>query len=171
MSDDNRIATLEEQVNNLMDAFAHQDEALGRIGDYLQGLEGQRADAPTRAWTCFEADEDVLAAQMESLRSWLAWVHPTVLFPRNNYRGLPPCWEEHPGAVEELLALYAAWLGAYASKDPNEGPIAWHDRWVSPALERLTSIYGLEECRTAGHHAVPAPAESMVEDAQAVQQG
>lgn len=171
MSDQSRIATLEEQVKDLMNAFADQDEALGRLGDYLEGQGEKGEDATTRAWTCFEADPDVLAAQMESLRSWLAWVHPTILFPRNNFRGLPSCWEEHPGVVEELLALYAAWLGAYASKDPSEGPIAWHDRWVGPALERLTRIYGLEECRTGGHHAVATPADSVVEDTQAVQPG
>jgi hypothetical protein len=72
------------------------------------------------------------------------------------------CWPQHPVAVEELTALMVAHTAAYAGEDPTDAVIAWHDRWLWPAIERLHSRPGgFKGCTASTHdlrHTVDVPA-------------
>lgn len=86
------------------------------------------------------------AKAVEDLTTWLEWANPTLIVPRSTSRyGIPQCWPRHPGVVEELLALHAAWLAAYA-EGPNDTMIAWHDRWLDSSVNRVLKTYTLSQC-------------------------
>ncbi|MDE9364018.1 hypothetical protein PZ938_00215 [Luteipulveratus sp. YIM 133132] len=162
MSHDEQPQALQEQVDALAAGLDDHDLAIGQIAAEVAAL-AQAGDAGadqapgSRArsgggWTAYGSDPQALAARMGDLRAWFVWAYPTILFPRSAEKEIPDCWEQHPGVVEELLALYAAWVAAYAEARPNEGRIAWHDRWVGPFLDRVFLGYGLNECRRNGGH-------------------
>lgn len=73
-----------------------------------------------------------------------------------------PCWPEHPAAVEELTALMVAHDAAYAGEDPTDAIIAWHDRWLWPAIDRLHARPGgFRNCTATTHdlrHTLDVPA-------------
>ena len=64
-----------------------------------------------------------------------------------------PCWQAHPGAVQELAALWRAWIAAALTDaatgtEGSEALNVWHDRALWPALHRLTrSHYATSSCR------------------------
>jgi hypothetical protein len=89
-----------------------------------------------------------------------------------------PCWASHPVVVEELTALMVAHDAAYAGDDPTDAIIAWHDRWLWPAIDRLhTRPGGFKTCTAMTHdlrHTVdvpqidaPALAAAIADDATA----
>ena len=153
----------QEQINALNAAMDDYDTAIGQIAAEVATLAGAAGDGSgsgsnglAGGWSAYGADPQAYQARLADLRTWFAWAHPVIFFPRNSAREFPACWEEHPGVVEELLALHAAWLAAYGDGRPNEGRIAWHDRWVGPFLARVDGSYGLNECRREDRHIEPA---------------
>jgi hypothetical protein len=64
----------------------------------------------------------------------------------------PPCWPAHPGVVEELAALWRAWIVATLA-DETTGPdgseelSTWHDKALWPTLRRLEKAhYATSSC-------------------------
>lgn len=132
----------------------------GDLGDLDQRLASgaaRPAGGPGgQVWSEYEASEQDLDEQMQGLRDWFTWANPTIFYYRvTPPRPVPDCWEQHPGAVEELLGLYSAWRAAYAGADPSQNPTYWHGVFAGPALERIMKAYRLADCADRGHHRAP----------------
>ncbi|MGO4594848.1 hypothetical protein AB4Z18_13620 [Leifsonia sp. 2TAF2] len=103
--------------------------------------------------------EDEHAPQVwTDLRDWVVWfTHRYNIATRK----IPPCWFKHGALVEELSALYTAWLVSYDSLDAGYGPVGWHER-LAVAIPRLATWYNGEchnshtELSQTGDDAVPA---------------
>jgi hypothetical protein len=68
------------------------------------------------------------------VKSWVEWIR--CRYPLS--RRIPPCWADHTEIVEELTALWLAWVNAYESGDaPLTSAADWHDRWLLGVLHRL----------------------------------
>lgn len=99
-------------------------------------------------WSAYEASTPVLAGRLDELRVWMRWANPALLYYRASPSQLvPDCWEKHPGVVEELLGLYAAWRAAYVEADPTQHPAYWHGVFLGPTMSRLFGDYQLTSCR------------------------
>ncbi len=116
-------------------------------------------DPPPQAWVdCATAEE------WRELATWVEWLHTTYDLRANT--GVPACWPAHPGVVEELAALHAAWRQAADESRPAEKDvdgvksrgaqadtsslIYFHDRWLHPLLTRVMVLYRIGDCRQ-GH--------------------
>jgi hypothetical protein len=146
---------LRADLDDLTHAVTTIDTAVADIARALTALANDTG--PTAApldgvgpWTACGSDPCAHADAVDALGDWLAWAQPVLLAPRLGAWTLPDCWRHHPGAVEELLALHAAWLAAHQPTTPSDGPIAWHDRWLAPCLHRIKKDYRLDQCRR-GH--------------------
>jgi hypothetical protein len=123
--------------------------------------EKSQKDPPPQAWV-----DSATAEEWRKLATWVDWLHTTYDLRANT--GVPACWPAHPGVVEELAALHAAWRQAADEARPVEkdidgvksrGPqadtsslIYFHDRWLHPLLTRVMSLYRIGDCRQ-GHQA------------------
>jgi len=121
---------------------------------------GQDSDPKPRAWVDYASAQD-----WRKLAKWVDWLHTTYDLRPNT--GVPTCWPAHRGVTEELAALWAAWRQAATEARPmvvdddgveEPGPQAdgsslvyFHDRWLHPALTRLTALYRIGDCRQ-GHN-------------------
>lgn len=153
---DNETFSVDDRLAEVIDAVNAHTELLAQLAESVKKMEA--GDVGPGGWTAFaldparvEADQKRLDARMLKLRRWLQWAHPRLFVP-SLPDPLPQCWPNHPGVVEELLALYAAWSAAYAGKEPGEAAIAWHDRWLHPCLHRIWTVYGLNSCAREGRH-------------------
>lgn len=141
-----------------LDRLENVERAVTRLSQLVANL-AHHADAPPGpsiwAWENLTAEQ--AATQWEELTQWLAWL--TARYPRA-LRDLPPCWHLHTDAVEELGALWAAWLAAYhGADDPTDKPITWHDRWLPGTTHRLLGPTGtLTPCARNHTHTPPSPA-------------
>ena len=136
-------------IEQLIDAVNLHTELLREMADQVKTLQSGESKTGKGGWTAYGSDQARLDSRVMALRDWLRWAHP-VLFEPNLPDPFPACWSSHPGVVEELLALHAAWVNAYAG-DPSEAMIAWHDRWLRPSLDRMWQ-YGLNSCSRNGTH-------------------
>lgn len=99
------------------------------------------------------ADQDAWGA----LVTWVDWFYAT-------YRlrtPIPPCWPDHPAAVEELASLWMAWCDA-AAKSRAEGGDAlayWHDRYLAGFNARWHE-YAIHNCEGVTHQPERAPKET-----------
>ena len=72
--------------------------------------------------------------QWQHLLSWVGWLRGR--YPIADQ--LPACWWRHSELVEELTALWVAWLAAYTEPSaPLTAPIDFHDRWFPQVLVRV----------------------------------
>ena len=115
--------------------------------DLTRGDEPDPAAGFGGGWSAYEASTPVLSGRLDELRVWMRWANPALLY----YRASPPqlvpdCWERHPGVVEELLSLYAAWRAAYLEVDPTQHPAYWHGVFLGPTVTRLFRDYQLLSC-------------------------
>lgn len=138
MSDEAEQPTLEEVVDLLSQEVVNTSETVEKILEFLTDLP---AGGPW-GWRYLNRDQARVLA--EELRDWVDW-----LIARYRLTNIPPCWFEHGDFVEELTALMVAWKAAYNPKVhlPNDNPIAWHDRWFRPCMERLKAASCVTEHR------------------------
>ncbi len=72
---------------------------------------------------------------------------------------MKPCWPAHPGVVEELAAVWRAWIPAAiaddaAGADGSGALTAWHTQWLWPCMKRITKDhYGITSCKPDKHEA------------------
>lgn len=91
-------------------------------------------------------DPDQRQTVMADLIDWMQRVY--IHYPASA-ASLSDCWQLHPTAVEELLALKAAWHAAYNPDTTAYRAIDWHDRHLPGAQHRLHTT--LADCSQAAH--------------------
>jgi hypothetical protein len=92
-------------------------------------------------------------ADWEGLARWVDWL--TATYDVVPSQALLGCWPAHPGIVEELAALRAAWRAAALAAE-DDGELAyWHDRLLHPFLVRARTVYSMRVC--ADGHRPPVP--------------
>lgn len=136
-----RLDELETNLRSLM-------ELVGRITS--AGAAAASSARPS-VWAWSHVSGERARRQWAGLVPWVRWL--TDRYPRA-LRDFPPCWYLHPDALEELSALWAAWMAAYHGDDePREDLIAWHDRWLPGVTGRLLGAGGvLTACARAKQH-------------------
>lgn len=177
--DENVPARLPELESGLRTLAQRVDEVEYNGADAIESLGAELTEVRETLDQLFKvvdelvtkAQEDPLPPQRWATRAttddWtrlIAWVDGVRLSLSLTDRAgaISPCWPAHPGVVEELAALRAAWVRAVITdaKTPKTGSadyIAFYDRWFWPCLNRLTGAgYRITNCRS-GHKPEPAP--------------
>ncbi|MBO0827277.1 MAG: hypothetical protein J2P24_05795 [Streptosporangiales bacterium] len=169
---DDDEATLAELASLMTAVKTHADARYDAMGDQLAELV-TRVDALAAQSEDEDKDEDD-EPDPASLRSWTAratrqewaeligwvdWMQATYSVAGHSIDPVPPCWPAHLNVAEELAALHASWLAALTdeanAKGVSDAALYWHDRWLWPTRERLSTSF-LERCR-AGRHELPRP--------------
>jgi hypothetical protein len=146
-------ALVAETLAALSERLAAQEDLLTAV---LDRLDAEHAPGGRWAWRHLTgAQAEALLAE---LTDWVGWLIERYSLSASRYQ-IPPCWADHPIAVEELTALMIAWKAAYAgpSTAPREDLIAWHDRWLWPCLTRLNEHLQVWNACRAGAHRSPVP--------------
>lgn len=119
---------LDRLASEVTDAYA---DVVSRLEEADAGA--RPAIAPT-AWNWRSLGARAREELWSQLREWVTWI-------RHRYplaKKIPSCWDKHPEIVEELTALWLAWLAAYEQRDGTLTAAAdWHDRWLPGVLHRL----------------------------------
>jgi hypothetical protein len=106
---------------------------------------------PLREWHDMSSAERQQA--WAELVAWVTWLHDR--YELGSRPGLPACWAEHPGLIEELAALKAWRDEIWSSGLPPSGQAAryWHGelRHVINAAETMYAPGCSAGHRTAGH--------------------
>lgn len=144
------------------DAIETMDEAMGALATRLQsggatttaagaGGAAEAGAGGSNPWTAYGSTLEDHQQRLAAAAVWLEWANPVLITPRAGHP-IAPCWTRHPGAVEEVLALHAAWTAAYVSDGPNDAMIAFHDRWLEPCIKRVHGTYQVRACARDGEH-------------------
>jgi len=115
-------------------------------------------------WATLGTDDRV--ALWYELREWVDWYNARYGHAHSDLY-IPPCWPKHPIAVEELTALMVSHQAAHAVTDPSDALIAWHDRWLWPAIARLHNKQaggGVARCTTSTHDVKNEVVVSVIAD-------
>lgn len=141
-------ALLAETLAALSDRLAAQEDLIAAL---LERLNQDEHPGGPWAWRYLtEAQRQKLLAE---LRDWVGWLVGRYELGATRHQ-IPPCWDLHPVAVEELTGLMVAWKSAYGnrSRGPSEDLLAWHDRWLWPCLARLNEqLQVWNACRAGAH--------------------
>jgi hypothetical protein len=162
-------ATLAELASLMTAVKTHADARYDAMGDQLAELttrvdalagesDDDEEDGPDpsslRSWTSRATREE-----WADLVRWVDWMQTMYSVSGHSMDPVPPCWPAHQNVAEELAALHASWLAALTdeanAKGISDAALYWHDRWLWPTRERLSSSF-LERCR-AGRHELPRP--------------
>lgn len=152
--EDNGVDSAESLGAELTDVRETVDE-LVKVIDQLVAKEKADPPPPMRWATRATADD------WARLVAWVDGVRLSLSLTDKAGK-IQPCWPAHPGVVEELAALRAAWVRAViadakSAKTGTADYIAWYDRWFWPCMARLDGpIYRITNCRS-GHKPEPAP--------------
>ncbi len=140
---------LAETLAALADRLAAQEELLAVLLDE-RGASG----TPSGPWAWHHLNPVQQEALLAELTDWVNWLVDRYQLGATRHQ-VPACWGQHPAAVEELTGLFVAWKAAYLgrSRDPSDGLIAWHDRWLWPCLTRLNEQLAVWNACRAGRHA------------------
>lgn len=143
-------------------AFDRLQQQVADLAEAVQDLlteqeeEEQEPPNPTR-WSDRATQEDRTA-----LIGWVDRLNRSYSL-RSDFI-IPPCWPAHPGLVEELAAVWRAWIVA-ALHDEAAGSAGstalttWHDTQLWPVLRRLKeNNYNITNCRSNGHQVSPLTA-------------
>lgn len=142
------LARLGGQVQQLQGAVV----AAAELADQLNPPGGP-ATGPPEVATWVDIEPDQAPAVLVELARWIA----AVLGYHRVADHLHPCWYRHPGLVQVLLDVRAAWLAAY--RDPAGGRVPaaldWWQRHL-PQLERQAREL-LGGCSSARHEPAGPP--------------
>jgi hypothetical protein len=164
---DRRFDTVGEKITDLDGRSHDQGVAVQNLVDGFAALEASLLDKanlaiPSRwAWPFLTKDE---ANQLWIELRWFVDQF-TTRYPLAVEVALPPCWYRHELARDELTAVYAAWREAFCgSNRPTSAMAAWWDRWLWPALHRLSSYADWLECKQARRHVEPTARQETTDD-------
>jgi hypothetical protein len=153
---------LAETLAALSDRLSAQEDLLAALIERLG-----RDEAPSGRWTWRYLTEPQSAKLLADLTEWITWLVDRYQLEHTRHQ-IPPCWAEHPVAVEELTALMVSWKATYTGPDrpPSDNLIAWHDRWLWPCLTRINEGLQIWNGCRAGQHRDSSRKEAV---AQALQ--
>lgn len=159
-----RVAQLSIALDELkadLGQLKDRDAEVEHLGGHVAELTAMVAElASARAASEAEAStwwEDIDPAERPTaLRQLGEWVDQ-VLRKRHpeTYMDLRPCWFLHPGVVDDLAALRAAWIGAYREGALVTAAIEWHDRWLPGCLKRCKDSLNDWGCKQKTHEPKP----------------
>jgi len=112
MSDTDRLEAVESAVGRLTERFV----------TLLYTSEAGTVTTPPD-WNWNGLTQEQAAARWRTFCAWVAWLTRTYEWEAT----WPECWAQHPGLVEELLALHAAHTAAYWSTEVAADTVQWHD--------------------------------------------
>ena len=140
LADSNAISL---EIANLIEL---QGQDITQILTRVEGLENQTV--PLKY--CWREIEDQTHALnlWRTLREWVDWLN--VRYFSTGIFQILPCWYRHSAAVEELTALWAAWMSVYHGNGYSQEAAYWHDRLLWPCVERLKGY--LRDCKLSEHH-------------------
>lgn len=123
------------------------DRVADLANQHTTGQASEQPDQPTgpTSWLTL-TDPDQRHTVMADLVDWMQRVY--IHYPASP-ASLGECWQLHPAAVEELLALKAAWHAAYNPDTTAYRAIDWHDRHLPGTQHRLHIM--LADCSQAAH--------------------
>lgn len=101
-------------------------------------------------WTWRYASAEAAAELWARLRDFVDWLNQR--YALDSERQIPPCWDRHPVAVEELTALLCSWHSVYCElENPGDALLAWHAHSLWPCVDRLPARSGWQRCRGGNH--------------------
>lgn len=137
------------RVGQLESLMADLEEAVAE----LAAADNDDGTPPPAGWVDYASAEDWIV-----LTQWVDWLS-TIYDFRADHR-IEPCWPAHLGVANELAGLHAAWLDAArrGRGQDNDAMTHWHDRWLTPLLTRLSTLYSIASCASKHEPAVRTPA-------------
>jgi len=141
-------ALLAETLAALSDRLAAQEDLIAALIERLDHDEH-----PGGPWAWRYLTEAQSRRLLQELQDWVGWLVGRYELGATRHQ-IPPCWDQHPVAVEELTGLMVAWKAAYTSRNrgPSDDLLAWHDRWLWPCLARLNEQLQVWNACRAGEH-------------------
>jgi hypothetical protein len=113
---------------------------VAQLADALAAVPPRQGPTPAPSWLAASHDVEAARVLLEGLCDWL---HRVFLRYPDAAAVLPECWLYHPDAVEELLWLQHAWIGAYGAKGASVQLAGdWHDRQRPGVVRRLKTAVG-----------------------------
>jgi hypothetical protein len=147
---------VETQARLITDQREETVAMLAEVLDRLDTLEGSDTEPARprvpRPWAARATPED-----WSQLTDWVDWLISSYSLRERHL--VPGCWQAHPGAVEDLAALHAAWrhamLAEEAARDTgSDTGTYWHQHHLFPALDRIRALYATHDCIDT-HHPEP----------------
>jgi hypothetical protein len=147
---------LETQAQLVSDQRDETVAMLAEVFQRLDTLEGADTQPPPpkvpRPWAARATPDD-----WSQLTNWVDWLTGTYSLRERHL--IPGCWPAHPGVVEDLAALHAAWqhamLADEAARDTgSDAGMYWHEHHLFPALDRVRTVYATHDCIDT-HHPEP----------------
>lgn len=125
-----------DSIPGLAEVAALHHDAIESLATAIDELKaGEQSSAGVRrpvVWADLEPHE--ARRTWRRLAGWVGWL-------RSRYplaQRIPPCWWRHPELVEELTALWQAWMDSYVVKGAPLGAGAdWHGRVLPELLRRM----------------------------------
>ena len=143
---DEDLSELRQKVAEIEGLVADSQAAVDELTDTVADLGGPSAGGPSVvSWESVDAEQAVIV--LAELVDWVE--HILKVYAHPVYEALQECWLQHPGAVQTLLDLWAAWCAAYES-DTRRIMDAWdiRTRYRRAAIEDLGTE--MRRC-TTGH--------------------
>ena len=102
----------------------NEDEFRQALAGRPPGTPEADLDQADRAWNWRTLDSAAAEFALDELVGWVGWLAARYDIADQ----LPACWADHGWAVEELSALYFAWIGAYDDPDARpEAALDWQE--------------------------------------------
>jgi hypothetical protein len=152
----NDVDQLGKDVNQLGKDLEWQrraSEALIRTVNRIQQATGESTEVSKRPsrWVWPYLTREQAQQLWTEVTGWVEEVLMSQDLPRQVQ--IAPCWYRHTVAIEELTALYAAWLEAHCAGDePTDRMAAFRRYHLWPCLEFLSAAVGWKECLSRGSH-------------------
>lgn len=93
-----------------------------------------------------------------NLVSFVDWYNATYVGAEGRTQRIPPCWQQHPGLLQEIGTLAASWRAANvgASANPRDAQ-QWHHQW-RPGFAARVRDWVHPHCLDGDHQTAGAPA-------------
>lgn len=158
---DQRPAALDERVDAALDVCDDLLKVLPQLVRRLDKLEQaqptpaageRRSDFRFESYPVPTSDDEHAKQQRQvrqawqRLAGWVDWLAATYRLTSV----IPACWPEHPVIVEELKALFVAWVGAWLDSAGPDAPAAWQRRLHDAKARLADGNWGTPRCD--GHH-------------------
>ncbi|MCL2849029.1 MAG: hypothetical protein FWE61_03150 [Micrococcales bacterium] len=139
-------------TNAVLDAaLAPLRNDIGAITAFLEARLAGHGGAPG-VWQWWTLRGKPREALWWALHEWVQMYNARYGYAREE-RTIPPCWPQHPVAVEELTAQMVAWWAAHQATTPTTALREFHEH-LYPAIDRLRDPRiggGFDRCSATVH--------------------